>query len=138
MTHTATKTLRVVGGLIVRGDTFLLAQRRLDDASWPGTWEFPGGKVDLGENDKDALERELEEELDVEVEVGRQFIRVQHDLGDARLLDFRVYLCTLDDGEPTPVECAAVRWVTLAEAQDLATPPADQPVLQRIAEQGLA
>ena len=138
MTHTATQTLRVVGGLVVDGDRFLLAQRRLDDASYPGTWEFPGGKVDLGENDKDALERELDEELAIEVSVGRQFIRVQEDLGDGRLLDFRVYLCELEDGEPEPVECEAIRWVTLAEAQALPTPPADQPVLAKIAAEGLS
>ena len=137
MSHATTRTLRVVGALIVDGDRFLLTQRRLDDASWPGFWEFPGGKVAPGESDPQALEREMEEELGIEVEVVRQVDRVKLDLGDGNLLDFRVHLCRLLGGEPQPLEVADLRWVTAQEAAELDLPEADRPVLGRILAGGL-
>ncbi len=129
--------LIVVGALISDGDRFLMTQRYDSDPSWPGCWEFPGGKVEPGESDQAALERELQEELGIDVRAGEQFIRVEVPRPDGRLLDFRVLRCVLRSGTPQPLEVQAIRWVDLDEAQTLAVPRADEPVLSRIGSDGL-
>ncbi len=129
--------LVVVGALISDGDRFLMTQRYDSDPSWPGCWEFPGGKVEPGESDGDALERELREELGVEVQAGERFLRVEVPRPDGRLLDFRVLRCVLRSGTPQPLEVQAIRWLDLAGAKALAVPRADEPVLARIESDGL-
>jgi 8-oxo-dGTP diphosphatase len=67
----------VVAAIIVRNSRLLICQRRRDKA-FPLKWEFPGGKVEPGESLTDALTREILEELDVAIEIGREVERVQH------------------------------------------------------------
>lgn len=69
--------LAVVAGLILRDSKILVCQRRRDD-SHALQWEFPGGKVEPGENPREALARELREELGVEATIGRELFRTQH------------------------------------------------------------
>lgn len=86
----------VVGAAVLR-EGRVLASRRTEPPGLAGLWEFPGGKVEAGESDVDALRRELREELHVEAEVGA---RLGGDLaiGDTAVL--RVYLCSLLSGSP--------------------------------------
>src|SRR5213078_1610252 len=96
-TETPTPVI-VVGAAIVRGGEVLCA-RRSAPAHVAGKWEFPGGKVEAGESDVEAVVRECREELGVEVEVGA---RVG---ADARIDDrftLRVYLARLEPGQPEP------------------------------------
>ena len=139
MSHTATRTLRVVGGILVHedGKRFLVTQRR-DGDTHGGKWEFPGGSVEPGEVDDEALIRKLEEELGIEVEVGRLVKRVREPLSDELLLDFRAYRCTLAFGEPEAIEVQDFQWVTADEARGLDMPPADLPVLELLVAEGLA
>ena len=137
MSHAATRTLRVVGAVLVRGDRVLVTQRLADAPRWPNLWEFPGGKVEPGETDADALERELEEELDLRVSLGRQVARVQMDRGAGEILDFRTYRCEVLGGEPRLVEVQDLRWATLSEIEALDMPPADAPVLAALQRGGL-
>jgi 8-oxo-dGTP diphosphatase len=137
MSHAATRTLRVVGAVVVRGDQVLVTQRLADAPQWPDLWEFPGGKVEPGETDADALERELEEELDLRVRVGRQVARVEMDRGAGERLDFRAYRCEIVAGEPTAIEVQDLRWVTLTEVEGLPMPPADGPVVAALRRDGL-
>jgi mutator protein MutT len=67
----------VVAAIIVRNSHLLICQRRHDKA-FPLKWEFPGGKVEAGESEREALAREILEELDVGIEIGREVYRVQH------------------------------------------------------------
>lgn len=132
--------LRVVGALAVDEDRgrFLMTRRLLDDPSWPGCWEFPGGKVEDGEDDQAALRRELREEIGVEVEVGEEFTVVAGRTARGRPLDLHVYLCRLAPAEtPRCAEVAEIRWVTIEEARGLPVPPADGPVLEEIGRRGL-
>jgi 8-oxo-dGTP diphosphatase len=69
--------LTVVAALILRDSKILVCQRRRDD-SHALQWEFPGGKVELGEKPQDALARELREELGVEASIGRELFRTRH------------------------------------------------------------
>ncbi len=126
--------LRVVGGAIRRGDQILITQRRPGD-SYELHWEFPGGKVEPGEDDRTALARELREELDVRVAVGDLVKRVLHPLPQI-ILDLRVYSCRLVSGTPRTVGVHALQWVHLDPARDgtrgLPFPPADEPILAQL------
>lgn len=65
------KQIHVVGAVITRGGLVMCAQRG-DDGNLPGLWEFPGGKIEQGESKQAALAREIAEELECTVEVGRE------------------------------------------------------------------
>ena len=70
--------VRVVAGIILADDDRVLAARRAPDAAMPGNWEFPGGKVEPGESEAEAVEREIAEELGVEVRALRCLDRLEH------------------------------------------------------------
>ena len=91
----------MVCGLIGDGDGRVLACRRAEGMRLAGFWEFPGGKLEAGEDAAGALVRELREELGVEVETGATMTPVEHDYGDfaIRLIPLR---CRIVSGEPHP------------------------------------
>ncbi len=121
----------VVAGVIRRDDGRLLIAQRLPDDTLGGYWEFPGGKVDPGEELKAALRRELVEELGVETEIGAEIQRVVHAYPDrdVRLYFFEVRIIS---GEPRKIEVADLRWVTLDELMDFQFPEADLPLLRQL------
>jgi 8-oxo-dGTP diphosphatase len=105
----------VVAAVIERGGGFLAA-RRTGPAALAGRWEFPGGKVEPGEDDAAALRRECLEELGVRIEVG-EAIGPQYTAGGGALL-VRTYLATLVEGEPAPIEGHdELRWLTAGQPQ---------------------
>lgn len=122
----------VVGGALVR-DGRLLAARRTAPASVAGRWEFPGGKVEPGEDLGAALRRELVEELGLHVRPGSQ---VGPDVQVAPGLTLRVLWCT-DAGpgspEPVPTEHDALRWLARHELFDVPWIEADLPVVTAVA-----
>ncbi|MWK33902.1 NUDIX domain-containing protein [Actinomadura sp. J1-007] len=122
--------LVVVGAAII-SDGRLLAAQRAEPPHMAGGWELPGGKVDPGETDEDALVRECEEELAVEVRLGR---RVG---GDWRLSErsvLRVWTAELVRGEPQALEHLALRWLTPAELYDVDWLPGDLPAVDILAK----
>lgn len=123
--------VQVVGAAVVRDGT-VLAARRTAPERLAGMWEFPGGKVEPGETDEQALVRELEEELAVTVVVGPQ-VGPELVLGERAVM--RVYLVTLEAGEPTACEHDALRWLSADELDDVPWIPADAPVLPALAAQ---
>ena len=124
-------TVQVVGGAVVRDGT-VLACRRTAPAHLAGLWEFPGGKVEPGESDEQALLRELQEELGVLVGVGAR-VGPELDLGGTAVM--RVYLVTLLDGEPVLTEHDAHRWLGPDELDEVPWIPADVPVLHALRAQ---
>jgi len=124
------KTVIVTAGVVIEREKLLVTQRK-EDSSQGLLWEFPGGKVEEGEEPRGALRRELKEELDVEVEVGMIFEAVYYLYPQYPIL-LLVYRCRIDKGIPTPVGCHDLRWVNLKELKKLAMPPADNPILQHL------
>ena len=127
MTATPRARLLVVAALIERDGRILLSRRR-PDQSLPNCWEFPGGKVEPGEDETAALVRECVEELGARVEVGE---RVGADVpmghGGAGL---RVYAARLVDGDrPRLIEHQQLRWLAADELYDVAWLPADEPIV---------
>jgi 8-oxo-dGTP diphosphatase len=124
----------VVGAALVRTDADgvrrVLVSRRTAPAHLAGYWEFPGGKVDPGESDADALVRELREELHVEAAVED---RLGEDLLIGETAVLRVYLARLlSDGEPALVDHDEHRWLAAGELDDVAWIPVDLPLVDEL------
>lgn len=133
MTAADKRTIRVVAGLILDPDgRALLAQRR-PQAFMPLKWEFPGGKVEAGETDQQALGRELKEELDIDVEVCDHFMGLRHSYPDFDV-DFQVYECKITDGQPRKIAVHDFKWVPIGKLGEYEFPPADQPTIQKLLE----
>jgi mutator protein MutT len=87
--------------------------------------------VKEGEDPREALRRELKEELDVEVEVGMIFDAVFYSYPEYPIL-LLVYRCRIEKGSLKPIGCHDLRWVTLEELEKLAMPPADEPIRKHL------
>lgn len=118
----------MVGGALMR-DGRVLASRRTEPPRLAGLWEFPGGKVEPGEDDTTALVRELREELQVEVTVGA---RLGEDLPIGATAVLRVYLCDLVSGEPALVDHDEHRWLGVGELLDVPWIPIDLPLVEQL------
>jgi 8-oxo-dGTP diphosphatase len=120
------KTIIVTAALIIEQGKIFVTQRK-EDSSHGLLWEFPGGKVKEGEEPREALRRELKEELDIEAEVGMIFDAVFHSYPEYSIL-LLVYHCRIEKGFLKPIGCHDLRWVTHKEIETLAMPPADGPI----------
>ena len=118
----------VVGAALVRNGR-VLASRRTEPPRLAGLWEFPGGKVEPGESDAEALVRELEEELRVTAEIGE---RLGGDVPIGETAVLRVYLCRLLDGEPALVDHDEHRWLAPDELGDVPWIPVDLPLVEEL------
>lgn len=124
------KPFRVVAALIRRDGKILLTQR------WPGRhlglmWEFPGGKVEEGESDEQALQRELSEELGIDVNIGTACFETCHGYGN-RAVHLIIYRCSMLSGEPRPIDVKAVEWVDEKSLLERNFPPADLPFVHEL------
>lgn len=112
----------VVGAAIIRDGRMLAARRRATE-SLAGGWEFPGGKVEPGESDEQALIRECMEELGVRIRCGER-VGAESALGTTMRL--RVYLAELVEGEPQArADHDELRWLARADLDDVAWLPGD-------------
>jgi 8-oxo-dGTP diphosphatase len=118
------RTIRVVAAVIAREGRYLITQRR-PAAVLPLLWEFPGGRVEPGETDADALRREVKHRLGVDVEPGQLISFVSHPY-ERYIVDLYLYDCRLKSGEPTELNVNAFRWVTSAEFDQYPFTPADE------------
>jgi 8-oxo-dGTP diphosphatase len=131
----AVDRLEVVAAAIVddlHRPTRLLAARRTEPAMLAGGWEFPGGKVDLGETPTRALHREIREELGVTIRVGGRVASPHGDglwpLGDRYRM--HVWLAVVLDGEPLPIEDHdALQWLPSTNLYAVGWLPADLPIV---------
>lgn len=125
--------IRVVGAMLEKeGGRYLITQRP-PKATLPLLWEFPGGRVQEGETDEEALARELKEEMDIEVEVLEEVMHTQHEYPTYDL-DFRVFRCRLrsPEGAIQHLRVHDHRWVTLSEMGQYKFPDADARTLEKL------
>lgn len=130
----STPTLLVSAAVVVSGGKVLLSQRK-KGSHLADLWEFPGGKVEAGEDPRAALARELEEELGVDATIGEILDVTFHryeEVGKSMLLLF--FEATLREGSPEPhaKDVAAVMWAGLEALDPARFPPADGPVLAKV------
>lgn len=126
----AKKKINVVGAVIVSRGVVLCAKRGAE-GSLAGYWEFPGGKIEVGETPWEALRREIEEELLCRVEVGAQVASTTYEY-DFGIVTLTTFYCELLDGRPQLTEHEEVRWVLPADMEKLEWAPADLPAVDEI------
>lgn len=119
--------VHVAVGVVVDAQGRILLARRHERAHQGGKWEFPGGKVEPGENVDDALRRELAEELDIRVRASQPLVRVPYDYGDKRVL-LDVHRVGAYEGQPRGLEGQPLRWVPPGELCHWTLPPANRPI----------
>ncbi len=133
MTSESKRTIRVVAGLIRDSHGRALITQRRPQAFMPLKWEFPGGKVEAGESDQEALSRELKEELDIDVQVGENFMGLIHSYPDFDV-DFQVYNCKIVSGKPGKIAVNDFKWIPISELCNDEFPTADQPSISKLLE----
>ena len=121
----------VVAAVIERDGSFLVT-RRLEGTHLAGMWEFPGGKIGSGETHAQALQREIREELDADVDVGPLVFEIEHAYAE-RTISLHFYRCALR-GEPRPLLGQDMKWVPRAELYALDFPPADADLIRLLLE----
>lgn len=127
------ESIVVVGAVIVRAGLVLCAQR--GTGSQAGLWEFPGGKVEPGEDPRAALARELEEEIGVRAHIGAPLEITFHAYEEKDVL-LLFYEAHREPGSPDPVakDVADWRWATAEDLDPSTFPPADLAILQLVRE----
>lgn len=123
------KRIEVVGAVIVERGRVFCTQR--GSGALAGRWEFPGGKLEPGESPREALVREIREELGCTVDVGAEVVTTDHPYDFAEV-SLTTFYCTLADGFPELTEHADARWVDPEQLHTLDWAPADVPAVARV------
>jgi 8-oxo-dGTP diphosphatase len=127
----ANRIVRVVAAVLERNGHYLITQRR-DEAVLPGLWEFPGGKVEEGETDEQALHREVLGRIGVDVDVSNKLAE-RHHAYEKYDVHLTLYACRLaGDREPYALRVKDVRWVASGDFSKYQFPPADQATMDQL------
>lgn len=123
------KTIRVVAGVIREGDKIFATAKGYGE--FKGMWEFPGGKIEAGETPRQALVREIKEELEVNIEVGELIQTIEYDYPTFHL-SMDCFWARIVAGEIVLKEAEAARWLTRDELGDVEWLPADITLIEEI------
>lgn len=123
------KQIEVVAAIIQDGAKIFATQRGYGE--FKGGWEFPGGKMEQGETPKQALIREIKEELDTDIEVGELLDTVEYDYPNFHLT-MHCFLCTVKSGELVLKEHEAAKWLTKETLDCVDWLPADLGLLEKL------
>ena len=123
------KTIEVVAAIIVKDRKIFATQRGYGE--WQGWWEFPGGKIESGECPKEALVREIREELDAEIEVGDLLETVEWDYPGFHLT-MHCFICSLISESMHLNEHEAAAWLTRETLRSVKGLPADEGLMPLI------
>ena len=128
------KTTRVVAAVIKAvnkdGEPIIFATQRGYGALKDG-WEFPGGKIEVGETPQEALKREIMEELDTEIEVGELIDTIEYDYPEFHL-SMNCFWCEVINGDLVLKEHEAAKWLTMAQLNDVEWLPAVITLIEKI------
>ena len=125
----ARKCIEVVAAIIRDGDRILATQRGY--GKWRGWWEFPGGKMQEGENREDALVRELKEEMDATIVIDEYYTTIDYDYPDFHLT-MHCYFCHIPDSHYILNEHMDARWLTADTVDSVRWLPADQDLVANL------
>ncbi len=123
------KTIEVAAAIITHNGRVFATQRGYGE--FKDGWELPGGKMEPGETPQQALVREIQEELDTEIEVGELVETVEYDYPGFHLT-MHCFLCTICSGALVLKEHEAARWLTREELDDVDWLPADVKVVEKL------
>ncbi len=124
------QVIEVAAGLIHRDGRYLIARRK-PGVHLAGFWEFPGGKREGGESLMECLQRELLEELSISIDLPIPYQIVRHDYSD-KIVELHFFHCAIERGEPVPLGCEEIRWVSPEELTQFRFPPADHVIIQAL------
>jgi 8-oxo-dGTP diphosphatase len=127
----ASPSVIIVVAAVIERDGLFLVTRRQAGSHLEGYWEFPGGKCHPGEAQKQALRREIQEELDVEIVDPRKVLETRHAYPD-RVVELHFYRCSLA-GTPRPLLGQELLWVSRGDLETLKFPPADAELIAKLA-----
>ncbi|MGF1741241.1 8-oxo-dGTP diphosphatase MutT [Vibrio profundum] len=129
------KRVHIVAAIIFNCDkSEIFITKRADDKHQGGLWEFPGGKVEAGESEQQALSRELHEEIGITVTQCQAFEAFAHDYPD-KSLQFAFYTVSDFQGQPYGKEGQQGQWVAVTQLKAFAFPAANIPVLEKVVSQ---
>lgn len=121
-----------IGVAVIRNDQGqILIDRRRQEGLLGGLWEFPGGKIEAGETVEACIQREIREEIGIEIEVGDRLITIDHTYTHFRVT-LNVHTCRYVSGDPQPIECDEVRWVHLDEIEQYPFPKANVKIIDAL------
>lgn len=127
------KQISVSAGILINNDNQVLLSQRTADKSFPGQWEFPGGKIESSETAHEALIRELKEELGIDIDNSYLFKRIEH-YYDSFTANIEFFLVDSWSGELSGEEGQLVRWFSVRDLRDLPILAADNPVIEELQE----
>jgi mutator protein MutT len=130
MTNKPKPHINVTAGLIFKNGSILIA-RRPQGYHLAGLWEFPGGKQEPDETLEECLEREIREELDIEVKADKLFVTVVHEY-EKKIVSLHVFECTYLRGDPKGLDGQEIKWIKTSELREYEFPPPDQEVIELI------
>ena len=123
--------VHVAVGVIRDARGRILISLRHPDSHQGGLWEFPGGKVESGETLPQAMQRELHEELGIDVEGLEPLLEVSHDYGDKRVF-LDIWLVNGFSGEARGREGQLIKWVSPEDLGDYEFPAANRPIIEKL------
>ena len=130
------KQIEVVAGIIFYEDKILCVQRAINKLPYISEkFEFPGGKIEKGETQKEALQRELLEELNISVNIKSFYFTVVHEYPDFELT-MHSYICEIDTKDITLNEHISLQWLNLNELRNLDWAAADIPIVNKLVSNG--
>ena len=127
------KTINVVAAIIKKEDKILIAERGYGE--FKGMYEFPGGKVEPGEDKEEALKREILEEMNANIVVDNFFYHVHYEYPNF-VLEMDCYVCHLEDDHLELLEHTDCKWIK-PEENDVIWVPADIAVIEEIRNRGV-
>ncbi len=127
------KYIEVVAAVFKNNNDEFFCARRRDDGELALKWEFPGGKIELGESHQDALIREIKEELETEITVGEFITTVKHQYNYFHLT-MHAYYVDIVKGELTLSEHTGSKWLKKEELMKLDWAAADIPIVKILIE----
>jgi len=125
------KTIKVVGAVIENEENEILCALRSPSMSMPNLWEFPGGKVENGENLEEAIEREIKEELNCIIEFSSVFNDNTHEY-DNIIVNLITVKCKIISCNPTASEHSKLIWLKRENLPSLRWAPADIPAVEQL------
>ena len=123
------KVIEVVAAIIYKDGAYFTTQRGYGE--FEGMWEFPGGKIEPGESSEDALKREIQEELGIDITIDEFLCTTNYDYPSFHLT-MHCYICSIEAGEIVLREHKSARWLRPKELGCVEWLPADKDIISRL------
>ena len=125
------KTIEVVAAIIKDNNKIFTTRRGYGE--FENMWEFPGGKIELGETKEEALTREIKEELELDIDITKYLTTVEYDYPNFHLI-MHCYICNISGGKLQLNAHNDAKWTTLEGSDKLKWVPADILVIEKLKE----